>query len=113
MTGVLRELGKRAASAVPSHGLHHRTACLFQQHKESAATSLWSSRRPWSQQQPFRPEWWARKSGRPHNLTLAFVMLLALPEKEKPSDLFLYLCLAPCRPSPWAVGSCCPPLGIV
>lgn len=63
VTGVLQELG---LLPFPAMALHHRTACLFQQHKESAAISLWSSRFPWSQQQPFGPKWWARKSGKPH-----------------------------------------------
>lgn len=107
VTGVLRELG---LLPFPAMALHHRTACLFQQHKESAAISFGHQGARGLSSSPSDLSGGLRNL---ENLMLPFVMLLALPEKEKPSDLFLYLCLAPCRLSPWAVGSCCPPLGIV
>lgn len=66
--GACRDWGAAGAgaSAIPSHGPASQDRLPVPAAQGVSRHFLWSSRCPWSQQQPFGPKWWAQKSGKPH-----------------------------------------------
>lgn len=79
MTEVLGEPGELAASAIPRHGLRHRDIC-----SSSTASQLpFPSGLQGASGLSRSGSDLSGRLGNLENLTLPFVMLLALPEKEK------------------------------